>query len=49
MRRAKETELSELEQTLVDEKSIRPVFEPLYQAYQIIGKAERNQAIKDIN
>ncbi|MBM4104105.1 MAG: polyribonucleotide nucleotidyltransferase [Planctomycetes bacterium] len=44
---AKETELSELEPALVDEIH-KACFEPLCKAYQIIGKAERNQAIKDI-
>jgi polyribonucleotide nucleotidyltransferase len=44
---AKETELSELEPALVDEIH-KACFEPLYKAYQIVGKAERNQTIKDL-
>jgi polyribonucleotide nucleotidyltransferase len=44
---AKEIQLSELEPALVAEIH-KTCFEPLCKAYQIIGKAERNQAIKDL-
>jgi polyribonucleotide nucleotidyltransferase len=43
----KEVEVSELEPALVDEIH-KTCFEPLYKAYQIKGKAERNKAIKDL-
>jgi polyribonucleotide nucleotidyltransferase len=44
---AKEIQLSELEPALVDDIH-KTCFEPLCKAYQIIGKAQRNQAVKDL-
>jgi polyribonucleotide nucleotidyltransferase len=44
---AKEVELFELEQALIDEVQ-QACYEPLYKAYQIKVKAERNKAISDI-
>ncbi len=43
----KEIELFELEPALTDEVH-QTCFEPLYKAYQITGKAQRNQAISNI-
>jgi polyribonucleotide nucleotidyltransferase len=44
---AKEITLCELEPALVEEVH-KTCFEPLYKAYQIIGKAERNKAVNDL-
>jgi polyribonucleotide nucleotidyltransferase len=44
---AKEIQISELEPALVEEIH-KTCFEPLYKAYQIISKAERNKAVKDL-
>jgi polyribonucleotide nucleotidyltransferase len=44
---AKEIQISELEPALVEEIH-KACFEPLYKAYQIISKAERNKAVKDL-
>ncbi len=44
---AKEVEVFELEQALIDEVQ-QTCFEPLYKAYQIKVKADRNKAIGDI-
>ncbi len=43
----KEVEVFELEQALIDEVQ-QTCFEPLYKAYQIKAKADRNKAISDI-
>jgi polyribonucleotide nucleotidyltransferase len=44
---AKEVEIMELEKAMIDEIN-KSSFTPLYNAYQIMGKAERNKAISEI-
>ncbi|MBN2512153.1 MAG: polyribonucleotide nucleotidyltransferase [Sedimentisphaerales bacterium] len=44
---AKEVEVFELEQALIDEVN-QACFDSIYKAYQITGKADRNKAISDI-